>query len=128
MHIGFVLGQSRTRIRKLRACLFQLQLERLGIDFGDELALFNRGVEVCVDRDDGAGYVASKLDRDHRVQRAGGGNGANSAPRVTSATTYFAGSEVPRTRYSTPAISASSAAIRTPVLSETESPRNRVPR
>ncbi len=36
-----------------------------------------RGVEVCVDRDDGAGYVASNLDSDHGVQRAGGANGAN---------------------------------------------------
>src|ERR1700730_14775822 len=77
MHIGFVLDQSHSRIRELRARLYQLQLVRLGIDFGDELTFFYGGIEVRVDGYDWAGHVASDLDSDHGIQRTGGGNGTN---------------------------------------------------
>jgi hypothetical protein len=56
------------------AGLLDLRLKQGRIQFGDDLALANLGVEVRVQRLDGAGYLASDLDRRDGLQCSGCGD------------------------------------------------------
>src|SRR6185312_1787843 len=54
--------------------LVDLRLEDLRVDAGDDLVLLHLGVEVGVELLDLTGDLGADLDRDHRVQGAGGGD------------------------------------------------------
>ena len=61
LHVG--LGRGQVRLH-----LAQPRLEQGGVEPGDDLALLDRGVEVGVQRLDGARHLRADLHRGHRLQ------------------------------------------------------------
>ena len=75
LHGGLLVEHRGLRGIDLRFRLVDLGLEDLRVDAGDDLALLDLGVEVGVELLDLAGDLGADQDRDHRVERAGGGDG-----------------------------------------------------
>jgi hypothetical protein len=67
-------------------------LEGFRVDAGDELVFLHRRVEVDQDLLDLAGNLRADLDRDHRVERAGGRNHGVSGPDSALASLYLGAS------------------------------------
>ena len=74
LHRGLLVEHRGLRGLDLRLGLVHLGLEGLRVDAGDDLALLDLGVEVGVELLDLPGDLGADQHRDHRVQRAGGGD------------------------------------------------------
>ena len=75
LDLGALIEHGGLRCLELRPHLGQLGLEGRGVDARDELPALHLGVEVGEQLPDLARDLGAHLDRDHRIEVAGGGDG-----------------------------------------------------